>query len=337
MMEKDQTRREAIKDAAGQYAANRWRSLRPELPLLFFALAAVGFSLTGTALGRLNQPGARTWHLVLLLVANVCWLAVMAIIVRRFTGGRKSLKVLQNSGEPATTFPRLKWWFWPLAFLVYAGIIFGLMWLWLRFPINSPLPSRALMYLMVALTMSGGALWMMRLLLRGDWRGFVRERSLRVQREAGVVVEEPVPVKLKWWFLPFAVFVAPLCVLSILALSNESPMRWQLLIFAAGVTLFGLVVRSLKDKQVRSAWKPVHFLPWALYCLYAVAVAAGLPQPFANAPWEGASRVVRLTAPLALFTLIGIGAAEIYSRRQLHRLQNLLKEVPEGGQPDAGD
>lgn len=176
-------------------------------------------------------------------------------------------------------------------------------------------------------------LWMQRHRLRHPIRS-ARERALRMQQEAGVVVAEPSPRRIGWWLWPLAFGVVPAYFMGVLWLSAESPERFQPLVFVVGLTLLGLVVRAAMDARARSYWRPVSFLGWSLYGAYAVAVATGLLQPLVavSAPWRYLAWPLGTIAPLVGFILVQVIVSECYSRLQFRRLQRLVNESapPEG-------
>jgi len=145
------------------------------------------------------------------------------------------------------------------------------------------------------------------------------------QRDAGVVVEKVTFRRMAWWFWPFAFVVAPAYVLGLMLLSFRSPMQFQPLVFALGMTVLGIAISRMMPAKARADWRPVHLLSWALYCCYALAAAMGMPQPFAHItePWAWA---VRLVGPMFLLVPVDIVVREAHSRRQLRRLQALLGE-----------
>ena len=190
------------------------------------------------------------------------------------------------------TFRDQRWWFLPLAFVVASGALFGVMWLTL--PSSSRFAREAvLMVCIVSLICAGGCVWHMRRWL------------VEVDLGGGMV-------------------------LGVMSFSLQSPQRFQPLVFAGGLTLLGLVLRSARDKHARSYWRPVHFIAWGLYWCYALAVAGGLPLPFADVtrPWRSSAWAIRILVPLVLFTIIQIVVCEVYSRRQFRRLQRLVDETP---------
>ena len=329
---------EAIRDAATQYAFNRWRSLRLHGSTYLFALAGATLILVGIGVGHSNRHDAKTWQSVLFMASMPCYAASLWMMYKKCPRGdrwgavrEQSLGAHLDAGVAAEqpTFRDQRWWFLPLAFVVASGALFGVMWLTL--PSSSRFDLEAVLTVcIVSLICAGGCVWHMRRWLGGDWRGFIRERSIRVQQDAGVVVEEPTFREPKWWFWPLAFIVTPAYVLGVLSFSMQSPQRFQPLVLAGGLTLLGLVILSARDKHARSYWRPVHFIAWGLYWCYALAVAGGLPLPFADVtrPWRSSAWAIRILVPLVLFTIIQIVVCEVYSRRQFRRLQRLVDETP---------
>ena len=149
------------------------------------------------------------------------------------------------------------------------------------------------------------------------------------QRDAGVVVQKVTFRRVGWWFWPFAFGVAPAYVLGLMLLSFRSPVRFQPLVFAVGITALGLGVSRMMAREARAAWRPVHFVWWALYCCYALAAAMGMPQPLGHVT-ESWAWWVRVMGPILLLVPVDIALREAHGRRQLRRLQALLGEGQEG-------
>jgi len=337
-------RSERIRHAATQYVFNRWRPqlLRGRRNILI--LGVVAFNLIGIAVSHLNRPDAETWQSALEVAVAACWLGWLWMTIRQVGEGRYGSADAQGlrtedagAGSDALT-SRRKWWFWPSVFLVTSALIVGVMWLMAQ-PSEHFQSLADSMLFALALAIFVGAAWILRMWLRGDWHRFARAQCLRVQQEAGVVVEEPTLPKPRWWYAPFELLVVPLGIITSMLFLFRSPARLQPLVLAAGFVLIPLVARYARNERVG-----FHFATWllparALYCCYAVAVAAGLPQPFMHAagPWQASTWVMRLYAPLLLFAVVQIVACELYSRRQFRRLQSLLMEQPVESGRDAPD
>jgi len=303
-----------------------------------FALAGAKLILVGIGVGHSNRHDAKTWQSVLFLASMPCYAAFLWITYRKWPRGDRSGAVQEQSlgahldagvAAEQPTFRDQRWWLLPLAFVVAWAALFGVMWLTLppssRFDLGA-----ALTVCTVSLICAGVCVSSMRRWLRGDWREFIREQSIRVQQDAGVVVDEPAFREPRPWVWPLAFIVVPAYVLGVLSFSLQSPQRFQPLVLAGGLTLLGLVVRSARDKHARSYWRPVHFIAWGLYWCYALAVAVGLRQPFADMTrsWQSSGWAMRTLTPLLLFTIIQIVVCEVYSRRQFRGLQRLVDEAP---------
>jgi hypothetical protein len=188
---------------------------------------------------------------------------------------------------------------------------------------------------LAAIACFAGSLWARRWWPTRRGREALAEQLLRQQQEAGVVVEPVVLPALRWWFWPFAFLVAPGLMVTTLWLSFESPIRLQPLVVAGGFTVLGLAVaaavRAHGRPRVRFGW--LHLLPWTLYCGYALAAAAGLPQPLAQVAWrwQPAAWSARLMGPLLVVILIAFVVQGIDGRRQLRRLQKLVSDVSPAG------
>jgi len=161
------------------------------------------------------------------------------------------------------------------------------------------------------------------------FRGGRRQLLEWPQRDAGVVVEKVTFPRMRWWFWPFACVVVAAYVLGLPLLSFRSPVRFQPLVFAVGITALGLGVSRMMAREVRAAWRPVHFVWWALYCCYALAAATGMPQPLGHVT-ESWAWWVRVMGPMLLLVPVDIALRDAHSRRQLRRLQALLGEGQEG-------
>jgi len=173
------------------------------------------------------------------------------------------------------------------------------------------------------------------LFFRGGLRKLLRQQTEWIHRDAGVTLEQPTIPKVGWWAWPLAFILLPACVVGVMIVSFQAAVRFQPLVVAAGLTAVGSAVSLMLPTNAKRRFAPVHLLWWALYWSYAVAVAAGMPQPWRDVT-ERWAWCVRVLTPLILLIPIDVAACELYSRRQFRRLQELLaQETPEGG--DAPD
>lgn len=244
-------------------------------------------------------------------------LACYVIFLRRI--GRVPRETVPDSSSARTraVSPGQKLWHWVLAPILTWALVFGVMWLVLQMTSGFTF-TRILDLLVISLIMSATFLWALRAVLRADWRG---DYILSVQRDAGVVVGEFPFRKPKLW-----VWIAvPSCMALTWLLVWLAPVRFEHLVIAGGFALFGLV----KHGQDRRAFGLVHFLSFTPYWGYAVACAAGLPQPFADS-------ALRINIPLFLLMVPVAVVCELYSRGQLRRLQRILKDEGQRAR-DAGD
>ena len=295
-------RSEAIRDAATQYAFNRWQSLRPiELFLL-----GVTLSTAGSVIDRLGRNDGTVWLRLVALALLTSGMACFVIFLLR----------LPRRARPAhADSPLHKLWLWVLALIPTWALVFGVMWLLVpsstRFSVTAELR-------LISLLLSATFLWTARTLLRADWR---EHYILSVQRDAGVVVGESPFREPKLW-----VWIAvPGCMALTVWLMLMSPVRFQPLAIAGGLALLGLV----KHGQDRRTFGLVHFLSFTPYWAYAVACAAGLHQPFTDP-------ALRIVIPLFLLMVPLAVACELYSRAQFRRLQRILKDEGQRAR-DAGD
>jgi hypothetical protein len=179
--------------------------------------------------------------------------------------------------------------------------------------------------------LAGILLWSWWLVFRGGWRRLLEWP----QRDAGVVVEKVRFRRVSWWVWPLAFVVGPACFVGITWQALKSPVQFQPLALALGITAFGAGISRIIPRQSRAYFRPVHFLWWGLYCCYALAAALGMPQPWGRATdsWGSA---LRLAGPMVLLGAVDIAAREVYSRRQLRRLQSLAGPRHEEGGRGAG-
>ncbi|MDH4209325.1 MAG: hypothetical protein OEV76_10655 [Anaerolineae bacterium] len=318
----------AIRDAAVQYAFNRWQSLRP----IGLFLLGVTLSMAGSVIDRLARNDGSTWlRLVALavLASGITCLVIFLLGLGRLVHatrdgcvGEGTPRTDEGIGAAAerTGSPVQKLWRWVLAPVVTWALVFGVM--WLLVPSSSHFDSTVVLGLLVdSLVLSAFCLWMVRTLLRLDWQAWVRSYSLSVQRDAGVVVGEFPFRKPKLW-----VWIAvPGCMALTWLLVWLAPVRFEPLVIAGGFALFGLV----KHGQDRRAFGLVLFLSFAPYWAYAAACAAGLHQPFTDP-------VLRIGIPLFLLMVPAAVVCELYSKGQLRRLQRILKDEGQRAR-DAGD
>jgi uncharacterized membrane protein (DUF485 family) len=109
----------------------------------------------------------------------------------------------------------------------------------------------------------------------------------------------------------------------------QSSPRFQPLVVSSGLTL--LMLKMLLEWRLDSrrtggdSSGPVVGVTAAN--LYALAIAAGLPRPFAGTS-EDISETLGVFAPVALLFLCWVIGDAIYSRRQFRRLQRLVNEDP---------
>lgn len=286
---------DAVRDAATQYAFNRWQSIRPfGLPLLGVVLGAAGAVII-----RLAGSDSPIWLRLVALAAMVSSTACFVIFLLR----------LPRRARPAQPdSPPHRLWLWVLALIPTWALVFGVMWLLVpsstRFSVTAELR-------LISLLLSAFILWMVRTQLRVDRQAWARSYSLSVQRDAGVVVGEFPFRKPKLW-----VWIAvPGSIALTYLLVWVAPVRFEPLAIVGGLAVFGLV----KHVQDRRAFGLVNFLSFAPYWAYAVACAAGLPQPFADS-------ALRIGIPLLLLIVPVTVACELYSRAQLRRLQRILKD-----------
>jgi len=242
-------RSEKIKQAAVQYAFNRWRSGLATLPWLALVMSWVAFILLATYLYHRYLDMDRVGGI---------WQLVYATVVAAVS----------------------------VAFIA---------WCWAAF--------------------------------RGGYKKAILEKIQWIQQDAGVIVEEPA-FRRGWWVLPLAYVMIIVWVFGVMRLSMRSAVRFQPLIFASGMTGLGIVISFMIDRRPKIGLRPVHFVWWGLYCCYALAAAAGLPQPWMDMqqPWGWSLRV---GAPLLVLGPVDIVVRELHSRRQFRRLQQLLAEGPE--------
>lgn len=288
---------DAVRDAAIQYAFNRWQSIRPlRLPLLGAVLGTAGAAIIRLA-GNDGPIWLRLVALAVMVSSTACFVIFLLRLPRRV-----------RPAQPDS--PRHKLWRWVLAPVLTWALVFGVM--WLLVPSGSRYdPLAVLGLLMTSLLLSTFILWLVRTNIRVDRQVWARSYSLSVQRDAGVVVGEFPFGKPKLW-----VWIAvPGCIALTYLLVWVAPVRFEPLAIAGGLAVFGLV----KHVQDRRAVGLVHFLSFAPYWAYAVACAAGLPQPFADS-------ALRIGIPLFLLMVPVTVACELYSRGQLRRLQRILKD-----------
>jgi len=244
-------RSEEIKQAAAQYAFNRWRSGLATLPWLALAMSWVAFILLATYLYHRYLDMDRVGWI---------WQLVYAVVVAAVS----------------------------VAFVI---------WYWVAF--------------------------------RGGYKKAILEKIQWIQQDAGVIVEEPA-LRRGWWVLPLAYVMLTVGVFGVMGLSVRFAVRFQPLIFASSMTALGIVISLVIDRRPKAGFRPVNFVWWALYCGYAAAAAAGLPQPWMDVaqPWAW---YVHVAGPLLVLAPVDIVVRELHSRRQFRRLQELLAEEPNKG------
>jgi hypothetical protein len=292
-----------IKQAAWQYAFNRWRSALPGLaraaPL--FAMIVAVSAATGATLGWAQRHGG-VWH----WAAPVVMLALIVVSFFWFAWAR---------------FRPLRWWLLPTALVVWCGLALGVGRLSAASSLRLVTLVSALGAMVLASILCG---WLM---LAGGWQDRMRRDARWIQQDAGVVVEEPILTKPRWWW-PFALVPGVAWALGTMWLSFMADARLQPLVFAAGWTAAQIAAYLVMHRIPKSGWSPAHLVSSVLYCCYAAAVAAGMPQPWAGATglWAWDARVV---GPLVPLTAIQMAARELYSKRQFRRLQRLLAEGAE--------
>jgi len=292
-------------------------------------LLGVTLSMAGSVIDRLARNDGTIWlrwvALAVLTSGMACFVIFLLRLPRRVhatcdgsvgEGAPRTDEGIGAAAERAGS-PLQKLWRWVLAPILTWALVFGVMWLVLQLASGFTF-TRILDLLVISLIMSAAFLWTLRALLRADWRGHY---ILSVQRDAGVVVGDHPFREPKLW-----VWIAVSgCLLVTTWLVWLSPVRFQPLVIAGGLVLFGLV----KHGQDKRAFGLVHFLSFAPYWGYAVACAAGLHQPFTD-------YALRIGIPLFLLMVPVAVVCELYSRGQLHRLQRILEDEGQRAR-DAGD
>lgn len=306
-------RREEIREAATQYAFNRWRSLR------FLGLLLLGtlLSAAGSGIDALARAHGMTW---LRLVASAAWISSTACFVMfvlslsrlaRATRDETSASAERSASSGVT------WWYRIPMFLLVWIVVFSLM--WLVVPSSSRSRPAIIGMLLTSFIISLFTSWMI-LAIREFFQTDLHEHyALRVQREAGVVVREPPFRRPKLWDWIGVFGTMAFMMYSMFAW----PVRIQPLGIGIGLLLFGLI----KHAQDKRAFGLVHFLAFAPYWIYAVACAVGLRQPFADSSLSA----LRIGVPLFLLAGLLVVIAELCSRRQLRRLRRLLANAGEHG------
>ncbi len=88
---------------------------------------------------------------------------------------------------------------------------------------------------------------------------------------------------------------------------------------------YGLVWLTTRDPQSSPFRNPIRVTGTLCFLTYGLAVAAGLPQPWAQVP-EMLGRVLRIPLPGFVGLLLDQIGRIIYSRREFRRLQRLVNE-----------
>ena len=157
-----------------------------------------------------------------------------------------------------------------------------------------------------------------------DWRHSAYDAMDDARRGTGVSLEPPALPRRAPRYIWDAYAVACVIMLAGGLLAQEVAARFLPLVIAGAMAMVGTLAAWI-EARVRGRVRWVNYAVFPVYLCYAAAVAAGLPQPLGSKPW------ISLTVSLIGATVVQMVVSEVYSRRQLRRLQSLLAEHPGEG------